>query len=188
MVFGGAAHGQLGTGRGDVPAVGRAVDDHRPHAEESVVGPLPERAARDGGFGVVRAGIDGVAGIVRGLREGKVLAILPDLRAKGGSYSCRYLGAETEIPNGMARFAREAGVPIVPAFAFREGWGRHVLRGFDPIQPDPSLDREEDGRRMTQYVMDCFDRAVREHPDQYFWFNKRWVLGREKPPVNPPST
>lgn len=154
--------------------------------------PLSDRYLRElrakAGFESYERESTAFAGIVRGLREGKVLAILPDLRAKGGSYRCRYLGAETEIPNGMARFAREAGVPIVPAFAFREGWGRHVLRGFDPIWPDPSLDREEDGRRMTQYVMDCFDRAVREHPDQYFWFNKRWVLGREKPAVNPPST
>ncbi len=24
--------------------------------------------------------------------------------------------------------------------------------------------------------MCVFDRAVRERPDQYFWYNKRWVL------------
>ena len=146
------------------------------------------RLRREAGFESYERESTALAGIVRGLREGKVLAILPDLRAKGAAYRCRYLGAETDIPSGMARFAREAGVPIVPAFAFREGWGRHVLRGFEPIWPDPALDKDEDGRRMTQYVMDCFDRAVREHPDQYFWFNKRWVLGKESPVANPPST
>ena len=127
------------------------------------------------------------AGILRGLREGKSLAILPDLRGKGGAYRCRYLGAETDIPSGMARFAREAGVPIIPGFVYREGWGRYVLRACDPVWPDPSLDRDEDGRRMTQYVMDCLDRAVREHPEQYFWFNNRWVLGKETSGANPPS-
>ena len=74
----------------------------------------------------------------------------------------------------MAHFAREAGVPIIPAYVVREGWGRHRWAGFPAIFPDPSLDRDADLRRMTQYVMDCFDRAVREHPDQWIWIHRRW--------------
>jgi Kdo2-lipid IVA lauroyltransferase/acyltransferase len=119
-----------------------------------------------------------LAGIARGLREGKVLAILPDLRAKADFIPCRFLGRDAvQIPAGMAHFAREAGVPVIPAYVVREGWGRHRWKGFPPIVPDPSLDREADFKRMTQYVIDCFDQAIREHPDQYFWFNQRWVLG-----------
>jgi Kdo2-lipid IVA lauroyltransferase/acyltransferase len=57
---------------------------------------------------------------------------------------------------------------------------RHRWASFPPISPDLSLDRDEDFRRMTQYVMDCFDQAVREHPEDFFWFNGRWVLGEEK--------
>jgi len=29
---------------------------------------------------------------------------------------------------------------------------------------------------MTREIMQVFDRAIRTHPDQYFWYNKRWVL------------
>lgn len=119
------------------------------------------------------------AGIARGLKAGKVLAILPDLRAKANFVSVRFLGAIARIPAGMAAFARHAGVPIIPAFARRIGWSRHEWKGFEPIWPDPALDEREDWQRMTQYVMDCFDRAIREYPDQYFWFNGRWVLGEE---------
>jgi len=31
-----------------------------------------------------------------------------------------------------------------------------------------------------QYIMDRFSESVRAHPENYFWFNKRWVLGEEK--------
>ena len=120
------------------------------------------------------------SGIVHGLKEGKVLAILPDLRAKADFVPCHFLGTTVQIPAGMALFAREAGVPIIPAYVVREGWGRHRWEAFAPIGSDPSLSREEDFRRMTQYVIDVFDRAIREHPDQYFWFNQRWVLGEEE--------
>jgi KDO2-lipid IV(A) lauroyltransferase len=119
------------------------------------------------------------AGIARGLKAGKVLAILPDLRAKADCVHVQFLGAPAQIPAGMAAFARNAGVPIIPAFAIRIGWDRHLWKAFEPVWPDPSLDEREDWQRMTQYVMDCFDRAIREYPDQYFWFNKRWVLGEE---------
>ncbi|OQW96761.1 MAG: hypothetical protein BWK77_03725 [Verrucomicrobia bacterium A1] len=110
-----------------------------------------------------------------------MLAILPDLRAKADFISCRFLGREdVRIPKGMALFAREANVPIIPAYVVRSGWARHRWGSFPPIWPDLSLDRDADFERMTRYVITCFDQAIREHPDQFFWFNGRWVLGEEK--------
>ena len=37
----------------------------------------------------------------------------------------------------------------------------------------------EDRRRIMQAVMDRLGESVRAHPENYFWFNKRWVLGAE---------
>lgn len=118
-------------------------------------------------------------GIVKGLQHGKVLAILPDLRAKAQFVAVPFLGHPAQIPAGMAAFARDAGVPIIPAYVVREGWTRHRWKGFPPIHPDPALDRDTDVERMTRYVIGVFDQAIREHPDQYYWFNGRWVLGEE---------
>jgi lauroyl/myristoyl acyltransferase len=44
------------------------------------------------------------------------------------------------------------------------------------VYSDPGLDKAEDCRRITQRVMDIFDAAIRAQPEQYFWYNKRWVL------------
>lgn len=120
-------------------------------------------------------------GIVKGLQEGKVLAILPDLRAKGPGVSIPFLGHETRIPAGMAALARDTGAPILPACVVRQGWTRHRWMTFPPIHPDPALGREADIERMTRHVIGFFDQAIREHPEQYFWFNSRWVLGEEPP-------
>jgi lauroyl/myristoyl acyltransferase len=65
---------------------------------------------------------------------------------------------------------------VIPAVVRRVGWARHAWLAFDAVYPDPSRPKEEDWLRMTREVMAHFDRAVREAPDQYFWFNKRWVL------------
>jgi len=121
-----------------------------------------------------------LAGIVRRLKQGQVLAILPDVRAKTGKMQTRFLGVDTEIPAGMALFAREANVIIQPAVVMRIGWTHHRWHGFPPIHPNPALDRETDMKRMTQMVMDHFGEAIREHPEQYFWFNNRWVLSEDR--------
>ena len=44
--------------------------------------------------------------------------------------------------------------------------------------------KEADWTRMTQQGMDIFDQAIRKHPDQYFWYNKRWVLDPLEPEVS----
>ena len=73
-------------------------------------------------------------------------------------------------------FARQAKVPIIPAVARRRGWTRHEWEVFEPVEADPSLDKEADFQRMTQAVMDVYDHAIRAEPEQYFWYNNRWIL------------
>ena len=53
--------------------------------------------------------------------DNKVLAILPDVRAKAGGVPVRYLGADTEVPAGVAHYAHEAGVPVYTAEVVRTG-------------------------------------------------------------------
>ena len=57
-----------------------------------------------------------------------------------------------------------------------EGWSRQRWRFLEPILPDGEMDKKEDQVRMTQEAMHLFSGFVREHPEQYFWYNKRWVL------------
>ena len=41
---------------------------------------------------------------------------------------------------------------------------------------DPEVGKAEDCVRMTQEVFDVAEKAIRETPEQWFWFNKRWIL------------
>ncbi|HEY8240422.1 MAG TPA: lysophospholipid acyltransferase family protein, partial [Kiritimatiellia bacterium] len=114
--------------------------------------------------------------VVRNLREGKFLAFMTDLRSRTPGMRVQFLGKEANVVAGMAVFARLGNVPVFPVVVTRIGWARHKWEFFDPVCPDPALDRDPDAQRMTQAVMDIYDRAIRAQPEQYFWFNKRWVL------------
>ena len=122
----------------------------------------------------------GIGEVTRKLREEKkVLAVLPDVRAKRGGVRVKFLGVETEVPGGAAHYAQEADVPVYTAEVVRTGWTRHHWRKTGRIAPDRALNQTEDRRRIMQYVMDRFGESVRAHPENYFWFNPRWVLGEE---------
>ena len=121
-----------------------------------------------------------IAGVGAKLNPGgKVLAILPDVRAKNGGAAVRFLGAETKLPAGLAKYARETGAAIATAEGERKGWTRHAWRLTGRIEADLGLDAAADGRRIMQCVADRFEQSVRAHPESYFWFNPRWVLGAE---------
>ncbi len=125
--------------------------------------------------------------VVRRLKAGQMVAMLPDVRNPTPALAIPFLGGTANLGAGTALFARMARVPILWCFATREGWTRHRIHGLKFVWPDPEADRDEDLARMTSEVMARFDQAIREHPDQYFWFNKRWVLDPLSPtPPSPP--
>ncbi len=121
--------------------------------------------------------------VLRNIQSGKYFAILPDVRCPTPALAVPFLGGIANIAAGMALFARQSQAPIFPCILLRHGWTRHTFKLFDPITPDHARPRDEELLRMTRAVFACFDKAIREYPDQWFWFNKRWILD----PVEPPA-
>jgi len=114
--------------------------------------------------------------VVRRLKAGEVLAILPDVRSATEALAIDFLGGKANLGAGAALFAQMANCPIYPIALIRRGWAHHEYKVFDPIFPDPSLDKKEDWQRMMQKLISIFDAEIHARPEQYFWFNKRWVL------------
>jgi KDO2-lipid IV(A) lauroyltransferase len=128
------------------------------------------------GIETVQKGSSLLRSVIRKLKQGGVLTFLADLRVAPHGVIVRFLGREASVAPGMALFARQAGVPIIPIVVTREGWAAHRMELHDPVMPDPAADKREDQRRMTQEVFDVMTDAVRKYPEQWFWYNKRWIL------------
>jgi len=115
-------------------------------------------------------------GVVDRINNGKVLAILPDINVRAKGVTVDFLNGKATIAPGTASFAQLANCPIHPIFVRRVGWTKHDAELLDPIVPDPSLAKEEDQQRIMQEIMGTFSAAIAKTPEQYFWYNKRWVL------------
>ncbi len=128
------------------------------------------------GMPILMRGASTLKDIIRRLKAGQMLAILPDVRMRTEAVKVRFLGKEANIGGGMAMFARHANVPIFPVIVTRVGWAKHVAKIYPPVWSDPALDKEADIQQMSQKVMDIVSDAIMAQPEQWFWYNKRWVL------------
>lgn len=127
------------------------------------------------GIPLVQKGSSLLKSVIRRLKDGDVLAFLADLRAEGG-IEVSFLGGRASVAPGMAMFANQTQVPILPLIVTRRGWGRHHMVFHPAVVPDPDAPKAADRQRMTQEVFTIMERAIREMPEQWFWFNKSWIL------------
>jgi len=128
------------------------------------------------GIPTVQKGSSLLRSVIRRLKQGELLTFQADLRVAPNGILVDFLGGEASVAPGMALFAKQAGVPIIPIIVTREGWTRHRMVLHEPVAPDPEVQKKEDRRRMTQEVFDVMTAAVQRYPEQWFWYNKSWIL------------
>jgi KDO2-lipid IV(A) lauroyltransferase len=136
---------------------------------------------REHGMKVLERGGGTMKQILRKLRSGGALAILPDVRVQEPDLSVPFLGGTANIGRGMAMFAIAAKVPIQPAVFRRVGWTRHRAVVFPPIIPNPNTPKEEEVLRITRKILEYVDGEIRKTPEQWFWYNRRWILFPVRP-------
>jgi KDO2-lipid IV(A) lauroyltransferase len=84
-------------------------------------------------------------------------------------------------------FAIRANCPIVP-FSIRRDGKRFRATIEAPIRRDPALDEDAAVVAMTQAYTSVLERAVRAHPEEYFWPHKRWKSTSSQTPRPQPAT
>ena len=99
-----------------------------------------------------------------------------DLRVPQRDVEVDFLGGKANVSHAGAMFAVRSGCPIVVAMMRRER-GRHVFDHIGTLRPDPSAsDRKAEAARLTREAMAMIDGRLREHPEDWYWYNKRWIL------------
>lgn len=102
--------------------------------------------------------------IVRSLRRGKLVGLLPDLPARVESVPVAFLGQTMAMPSGPARVARAARVPLlICTLAPLPGSDRFRLHVRRIDLPRGSL------QAMTQRVASALSEAISAAPEWWLW-------------------
>ncbi len=114
--------------------------------------------------------------ILRALSEGAVLAMPVDVRSPRIGVRVRFLGREANLAEGLGFFAAASGAPVLPCAVWRTSRIDHVARVWPAVPMEGKPGRGEWSQRLLQAVLDVLTPVILERPEQYFWYNRRWVL------------
>ena len=76
---------------------------------------------------------------------------------------------------GPATFAKKFGAPVVPIFASRKPEGGHIVHILPPLHYKHSGDDDVDMYMLTEECVRVTEDFIREHPDEWIWFQHRWM-------------
>lgn len=113
---------------------------------------------------------DGVKPIIKALREGGMLYLLPDMNfGPQESIFVTFFGQPAATVPSLSRFARLGKAQVVSTITFmeRHGYTLHVQGAWEDF---PTDDAVADTQRMNH----CLEDWVRQRPEEYFWVHKRF--------------
>jgi KDO2-lipid IV(A) lauroyltransferase len=146
----------------------------------SVIGSFSSRAAllvneaREAmGIEVIEA--DDLRGMLRALRRGRCLAILPDLsHLARNSIVVDFMGQPALTAVGVPLMAQRVGCPVVPGFSYREADGTCRVRLFPALELVASEDPAEELRANAALFNRVIGEQIFEAPEQWLWLHNRW--------------
>ena len=130
-----------------------------------------------------RAGVDiirrhsAARAALRALKEGDQIGIPFDQNAERFSEAVfvPFFGEQAAAMGAVARLAMISQAPVVPVFMIRQPDQRnHLMTIHEAIPVQRTGDVEADVIENTRRFVKAIEDAVRAHPDQFFWVQRRF--------------
>jgi KDO2-lipid IV(A) lauroyltransferase len=111
------------------------------------------------------------------LRRGETVAVVFDRPLEAGGVPVTFFGAETRVPEGIARLALRTGAAVIGAVGIRRG-DRVIAEVSAPFEVQLSGDRQRDVSALTQTIVSWLEGRIRQYPSQWFMFREFWPGAR----------
>ena len=120
----------------------------------------------------------GVRALLRALKQGSSISILPDQHAgiKDGGIVAQFFGHPARTHSTPAQLHLRTGVPLLVLLC------RRVNDDFqfefiisEPIVHKPTGDNQADVLAVTQRMNNEIEAIIRRHPEQWLWAHRRWL-------------
>lgn len=117
--------------------------------------------------------------IFRRMKRGEILASALDRDSTDTGLVIDLLGAPAWMPDGYARVAVQANVPLLFGFC-RETEGGVFIQIHPPMYPDRSLGKQAAVLDLIQRTLRLFEEALRAYPEEWYLSTPVWQLAQER--------
>lgn len=130
------------------------------------------------GVEVYTRGTTELISAARALKLGKFIGLLADQDAGPQGLFVDFFGRMSSTPLGPTIFAKKFKVPVVPVFIVRKPEGGHKVIVHEPLYYQDTGNADEDIYRFTMNTTKIIEATIRQYPDEWIWFQKRWNTSR----------
>ncbi|MFY3385009.1 lysophospholipid acyltransferase family protein [Paracidovorax sp. MALMAid1276] len=155
---------------------------YRP-ARQAWLAKVMETARNRPGMLAVPTTLAGVRQMIKALRRGEAVGLLPDqVPPSGQGLWAPFFGRDAYTMTLAVRLAQQTGAAVVLARCERLPWGRGYVTHFEPL-PAPLSD---DMAQAVLQINQAMEHLIRQCPAQYLWGYGRYKQPRVDAP--PPAT
>lgn len=127
---------------------------------------------------LVRTDVSGVRAMLKALKRGQAIGLLPDQAPGNGEGEwVEFFGRPAYTMTLVERLAQSTGAAIMMTHAVRLGDGKGYVLSFSPLE-------QTDGESITHAMNRAVETAVRSCPEQYLWSYNRYKV---PPGAEPPA-
>lgn len=112
-------------------------------------------------------------------KEGNILFMVSDQDAGRNGIFVRFFDQWASTFRGPALFATKLKCPIILGTCLMDANGKYVIRLKELQVKDISQESGDPIQSLTQAITNYFQEEICRHPEQYYWFHRRW---KTKPP------
>ncbi len=151
---------------------------------------LQERARARPALATAPADLGGVRQMLRALRRGEAVGLLPDqVPPHGQGTWAPFFGRPAYSMTLAARLALQSGAPVLLARCERLPAGRGYRLFLSPLaEPIPAAAADDEALQRAQaaVINRAMEQQIRQCPEQYLWGYNRYKLPRGSPPGTAP--
>lgn len=125
------------------------------------------------GFRVISRGRD-TREIIRSLKEKYFLGVLIDQDTRVKGIFVDFFGAPAHTAVAPAYLSLRYTLPLIPFFTYRDDNDMHHICVGPPITIEETGDNDNDVAALTEKCSLATENFIREHPEQWVWFHRRW--------------
>lgn len=160
------------------PAHGPITVLYRP-PRKAALRPLAEQARRRPGLATAPATLAGVRQMIRALRQGQAVGLLPDqVPPEGLGVWSPFFGRPAYTMTLAARLAQQTGAAVLLA------WGERLPKGAGYVvhvsEFDGPLPADDQGESAAASINHAMERLIRQAPGQYLWGYHRYKQPRRE--------
>ena len=118
-------------------------------------------------------GGDGSREMLRGMMEGRSVALMNDQKFNGG-VAAPFFGHDARTAPAPTRMAIRFGTVLQPMSVQRLKGARFRAVVHEPIVPPNTGDRKADIEEGVRMINAFLEERIRERPAEWFWVHRRW--------------